>query len=457
MGRATGTQRTKPITLSNIGLGKLGACYAAFAAHRGFNVIGMDADIKKVDAICMGKAPVEEPDLQKLITAHTKRLTAVHDIQQAVRESSATFIIVPTPSKKDGSFSLQPTIAVCAEIGKALKTKKDYHLITLISTVLPGNCREEIIPAVERTSGKKCGPDFGFCYSPSLIAIGEVLRNLFNPDFLFLGAFDKRSEDALAALYKKLYPHIEPERMSIESAELAKIALNSFVTMKITFANTLGEICEKLPFANVDHVTTALGKDKRIGSRYLRSGLGFGGPCFPRDNRAFANMAQKRGVDTPLARATDQINERMATRIARTLDSIARMHRAKRIGFLGISYKPRTTMIEDSHARMIADAVSSRYKYHLGIFEPIHLIEARGHFGKKATYHETLKGIAEWSDIIFISNKDDVFSVLPSLIRSGKKKIVVDPWGMFTQNDFGTHATYHALGHSCNPTIPQET
>jgi UDPglucose 6-dehydrogenase len=446
MDKRTSTKNKKSVDISVIGLGKLGACYVAFCASRGLNVIGVDADHKKVREVRKGIAPVEEPDLQKYINKNKSRITATANVKRAIYESTATFIIVPTPSKKDGSFSLTPTLAVCNEIGKSLKKKTSYHLIVLVSTVLPGNCREDIIPTIERASGKKCGEDFGFCYSPSLIAIGDVIYNLTSPDFLFLGAYDKKSDQVLSSIYKKLYPIIHPEHMSIESAELAKIALNSYITMKITFANTLGTICNKIPHANVDHITMALGKDKRIGSHYIKSGLGFGGPCFPRDNTAFAHMAHRRGVKTPLALATDNFNKHIPKNVSSSLNVIGREHKSKRIGFLGVSYKPNTTLIEESQALFIAESMLGR-GYSVAIFEPLGHHEAKSYFDKKALYHDTLEKLVDWSEIIFISNKDARFRKIVSCLKNNEnKKVIVDPWGMFKHDDFPSTVIYHAIG-----------
>lgn len=431
-----------------IGLGRLGACYATFAASRGFNVMGVDVDKHKVDAINGGLPSVEETNLASYVARNKKRLQATVNTEKAVLASSATFIIVPTPSVKNGSFSTDYVTAVCKEIGKTLKKKRAYHLVVLVSTLLPSDCRTKIIPAIESASGKQCGKSFGFCYSPSLIAIGDVLNNLENPDFLFVGAYDKQSEETLAALYKKMYPSIVPECMSIESAELAKIALNSYVTMKITFANTLGVLCEKIPNAHVDHITNALGKDKRIGSHYIKSGLGFGGPCFPRDNAAFAHMAKRRGVKTPLALATDEFNRSMSQNIAHMINALGSMYKTRRIGFLGVSYKPRTTLTEESQALFIAQEMLKR-GFKIAIFEPMGSLEAEAHFGKSAQYPKTIGEIAVWSNIIFVSNKDERFHELVSALSDNQeKKIIVDPWGMFNPRDFSPPTIYHPIGRN---------
>lgn len=445
MDRRSG-KKGKAITISVIGLGRLGACYAAFAASRGFLVVGVDTDRRKVNAINSALPSVEETNLASYVARNKKRLRATVNTEEATLASSATFIIVPTPSVKNGSFSTDYVVAVCKEIGKALKKKNTYRLVVLVSTLLPSDCRTTVIPAIERASGKQCGKSFGFCYSPSLIAIGDVLNNLEHPDFLFVGAYDKHSEETLAALYKKMYPSIAPECMSIESAELAKIALNSYVTMKITFANTLGVLCEKIPHAHVDHITNALGKDKRIGSHYIKSGLGFGGPCFPRDNAAFAHMAKLRGVKTPLAIATDEFNRSMSHNIAHMLNALGSTHKTRCIGFLGVSYKPRTTLTEESQALFIAKEMLRR-GFKVAIFEPLGSLEAESHFGKSVQYPKTIGELTVWSNIIFVSNKDERFHELVSVLSDNQeKKIVVDPWGMFNPADFATPTIYHPIG-----------
>ena len=149
-----------------------------------------------------------------------------------------------------------------------------------------------MLPILERESGKKAGKDFGLCYSPEFIALGSIIRDFLNPDFTLLGEFDERCGAHLEEVYKRVMgPDTPCARMSLENAELTKISVNTYVTTKITFANMLAEMCEKLPGGNVDVVTNALGLDSRIGRKYLTGSIGYGGPCFPRDNVALSFMA----------------------------------------------------------------------------------------------------------------------------------------------------------------------
>lgn len=438
-------KKTAKKKISVIGQGKLGACYAAFYADHGYEVLGVDTDINKINAINNAEAPVAEPELAELITKNHDHYSATTLYDENIKNTEVTFIIVPTPSNADGAFSVDYVIDAAKKMGPILKNKTDYHLFVLVSTVLPEDSRKRIIPAFEKYSGKKCGVDFGYCYSPSLIAIGDIINNLRNPDFLFIGAFDKKAGDMTEDIYKDIYDERPMERMSIESVELAKISLNSYVTMKITFANVLGELCSQIPHANVDEVTNSIGKDKRIGLAFFKSGLGYGGPCFPRDNHAFANMAKKRGISSPLAMTTHNTNKQIPGKV---VDSIVKLSKNKKItiGVLGLSYKPKTTFTEESQALQITKELL-KHKYKINVYEPLNHDEARSIFKDKIEYAKSLNEVADISDVIFVSNRDKNFEILPQLFKKQDKKItILDPWGMFKQEHFPDNVKYTSLG-----------
>jgi len=246
----------------------LGACMLAAYASRGHRAIGVDINQSYINAVNKGEPPVEETDLKKYLSENIDRISATQDYSQAIKNSEITFIIVPTPTDKIGGFSLNYILNACIDIGKTLRQKNSYHLIVLTSTVLPLDCENKIIPTLEKYSSKKCGIDFGFCYSPEFIAIGSVIRDLLNPDFFLIGEFDKKSGDMLETFYSTTSSNsAKVKRMNIPSAELTKISLNHFLTTKITFANMLAEIADQLPNVNVDVVTDAMGNDTRIGNK----------------------------------------------------------------------------------------------------------------------------------------------------------------------------------------------
>ncbi|HSS14661.1 MAG TPA: NAD(P)-binding domain-containing protein, partial [Rhizomicrobium sp.] len=176
-----------------IGLGKLGSPMAACLAARGLEVVGVDADSRKVEAINQGKPPVQGPGMAEMLARSEGRLSAANDLEGAVRDSDASFIAVATPSEPPGGFSLRYVEPVCQAIGRALAARKDYHLVTLTSTVMPGTTGNQLRTILEKASGKRCGPDFGLCYSPEFIALGSVIRDFLNPDMLLIGESDTRA------------------------------------------------------------------------------------------------------------------------------------------------------------------------------------------------------------------------------------------------------------------------
>ncbi len=219
--------------VSVIGLGKLGASMLAGMASRGFDVIGVDIAESCIRAVNEGRAPVQETGLDKLIFEYRDKIRATTNHEEAVLGTDISFVIVPTPSDSRGAFELQYAKYAFEQLGKALAKKDGYHVIVLTSTVLPGATRHGLLPVLEAASGKKCGKDFGLCYSPEFIALGSVIRDFLNPDFYLVGEFDHRSGDALEEMNRKIcVKRPVVHRMSIENAEIAKIALNSYVTMK---------------------------------------------------------------------------------------------------------------------------------------------------------------------------------------------------------------------------------
>ncbi len=429
--------------ISIIGLGKLGACMLAAYASKGHRAIGVDINPVYVEAINKGEAPINETDLQKYISKNLGNISATKDYAEAIKNSEITFIIVPTPTDESGGFSMNYVLNACSSIGQTLAQKNKYHLIVLTSTVLPTDCENKIIPELEKNSGKKCGIDFGFCYSPEFIAIGSVIKDLLNPDFFLIGEFDKKSGDLLEAFYSTITEKpAKFKRMNIPSAELTKISLNHFLTTKITFANMLAEIAHKIPGVNVDVITDALGCDSRIGPKYLKGGLGFGGPCFPRDNRAFAAMAELRGIKAPFAEHTDNYNAGIAEKMVNLMLNHAGSE--SKIGILGLSYKPGTGFCEESQGLNIAKKLAA-LNYKTNVFEINGFHHAKTLLGNLVNYMKNLDEFLNESDIIFLTNWDNNNQILKSK-KLSRQLIIIDPWRQFSINDFSEPIIYKPLG-----------
>ena len=338
----------KPIqSISVFGLGKLGACIAATFAARGFNVLGVDVDPAKIRKINTGLPPVEEPLLAETIAAGHERFRASDDPREAAT-TDASFFIPPSPSLPDGSFSNEFLLRAMQSAAQAVRQAgKNGHLFVCSSTTTPGAMDSVLIPMLEKEIGGTCGRDFGVCYNPEFIALGNVINGLLEPDLVLIGESDPASGAALEELYQK-YNRNQPKiaRMSIISAELTKISVNSFITMKISFTNQLRLMAEKFPKADIHTVLAAIGSDSRIGSKYLRAGVSFGGPCFPRDNRLLAYTARQLGLSAPLAEASDRVNEITKESLLETVTALTQS--GDTVAVLGLAYKPDTYIVEES-------------------------------------------------------------------------------------------------------------
>ena len=428
--------------ISVIGLGKLGLCLAAVLADSGFKVTGVDVDGQKITAINRGKSPIYETGLARLMASTRASLKATTDYDTAIAETQATFVVVPTPSNSSGGFSLGHVKPAMRRLGEALSHKAQYHLVVLTSTVMPGAMDETVLPTLEKTSGKKCGSDFGLCYNPEFIALGNVIGGLRNPDLVLVGESDKAAGDLLAKIHAQVCTNSAPvERMNFLNAEVAKISVNAFVTMKMSFANTLAEICERLPNGDVDKITQAMGRDRRIGSTYLRGAIGYGGPCFPRDNVAFVRFAKTVGVKADLARATDAVNRRQVRRI---IELIEDGHAAGsiKVGILGVTYKPDTNVTESSQPLMLAEALARR-GFEVHIYDPAVGRDQLRELSNLVVEASADECVAK-SDLCVIGTPWQRFSKIDKSRFSNK--VVLDCWRMLNGNKPSDASRYIALG-----------
>jgi len=358
------------MNISVVGLGKIGSCILATLASKGFNVIGVDINKDVVKKINSGEAPYFEPGLGALLKKYEKNIFATTNHQQIV-DTDVTIIMVQTPSLLDGSFSTEYVEKAVLEVGRVIPDSKEYHNIIITSTILPGMIENKIKPLLEQCTLRNVGENIGLCYVPEFIAIGSIIENILHPDFVVIGESDKKAGDMAENLYRQLlgkqitdsmgnsvpgFIECNPpiHRMSIINAELAKIALNVYITMKISFANTIAEICENMPTGNAEDVLNAIGSDARIGKKFLKPGLSYGGTCFPRDNKAFKFIADKYKSQDFLSQMAEVVNiqqiNRMVTIILQALSNAG----TNKLSVLGITYKPDTNLtIESASLKII--------------------------------------------------------------------------------------------------------
>lgn len=436
--------------ISVIGLGKLGTPLAAMLASKGHDVVGVDVNPDAVRLLASGKAPVEEPGVQKLVDGCRQRLSATTDFEAAVLGTDVSFIIVPTPSDNQGGFSNKYVLSAVSAIGNALRKKREYHVINVVSTVMPGSTGGEIRRALEASSGREVGVNVGLCYNPEFVALGSVVRDMLFPDVILIGESDPRAGDALESIYKTICENNPPfKRMNWVNAEITKISINTYVTTRISYANMLSDICERLPGADVDVVTGALGADSRIGKKYLKGALGYGGPCFPRDNVAFAHLARSLGARADLAEATDRLNrhqiDRLAAAASRLLDG------ASKVGILGLSYKPETAVIEESQGLALAARLSEERR-EVYVHDPMALSAAMAVLRDKVVPMNSAEECIKAVDVLVITTAWPQYAAIPAdaFARPGARLQILDCWRMLSAERVAGVADIHYLG-VCGP------
>jgi UDPglucose 6-dehydrogenase len=414
--------------ISVIGLGKLGSPLAALFASKGFTVTGTDLNRAYVDAIGAGQAPVDEPRLQELINASGGRLRATMDGAAAVAASELTFVIVPTPSDATGRFSNEYLLQAMAPIGEGLRRKDGYHVVVITSTVMPGSTGGVLREALERHSGRQVGANLGLCYNPEFIALGSVVRDMLAPDMILIGESDKRAGDLLEQVYTNSCDN-QPviRRMNFVNAELTKISVNTFVTTKISYANMLADMCDRLPGADVDVVTQAVGSDSRIGRKYLRGAVGYGGPCFPRDNVAFATLARSLGARAELAEATDSLNRYQVERVLGAID--ARYNGSGPIGVLGLSYKPDTSVVEQSQGLLVVERLLDG-GHRVIAYDPKALPTAQASLRRQFESADSADACVRASSLVVVMTPWPEFHTIPAdaFTRSHGRMAVIDCW-----------------------------
>jgi UDPglucose 6-dehydrogenase len=434
--------------ISVFGIGKLGFPIVACFASKGYRVIAYDVSPETVEAVNKREPNVNEPGLVEIL-AKPCDLSATSDFKFAVENTEVTFLVVPTPSQEDGSFSTKYAEAAAEQIAEGIKNKETYHLVVLTSTVLPGATEEKIKTVLEKVSGKKCCQDFGLCYSPEFIALGSVIRNFLNPDVVLIGESDPRAGELLAEVYQNVCENDPPVvRTTISNAELAKISLNAYVTMKISFANVLSELCERIPGGDAEAVSRMLGYDSRIGRKYLSGALAYGGPCFPRDNKAFSFFARTVGCEARLAEATDKENEHQNERMVIMVRQIIGEVADKKIAILGLTYKPDTDVIEESAAVKITLTLLDEGA-RLAVYDPAGMENAKKVLGEEGVhYASSAKDCLKDAELCILATPWNEFrSLTPEdFTATMRQPVMLDCWKIYDRDMFSREMDYATIG-----------
>jgi GDP-mannose 6-dehydrogenase len=333
------------VRIAVFGLGYVGCVSGACIAHLGHQVTGVDVNPLKVQMINEGKAPVIEtglPEFMEKVHA-TGRFVATGDWERAAAEAEVCLVCVGTPSRENGSLSLDVVKRVSEQIGAGLRNRSEYSVVAIRSTVLPGTVEEELVPILEKYSGKVAGRDFGVCMVPEFLREGSSLEDFFHPPKCVIGELDQRSGTLVQELFKDIDAPIV--RTPIKVAEMVKYADNAFHALKVTFANEIGSICKQVA-CDSHRVMDIFCMDRKLNLSpyYLKPGFAFGGSCLPKDLRAIVYKSKSLDVETPVLSAILESNNQQIQKIARYLSGF----KGRSLGFLGLSFKHGTDDLRES-------------------------------------------------------------------------------------------------------------
>lgn len=423
----SGVDSTKP-SISVVGMGYVGLATSVCFASIGCKVLGVEIDEKKCKLIEEGVSPIHEVGIDTALRNCLKSGTfsCGRDTLRAVLDSDITFVTVGTPSRADGGIELRYIDSAVLEIGKALAEKKNYHLVVVKSTVIPGTSMDRVKQILESASGRKYPDDFGLCVNPEFLREGTAIQDTLRPDALIIGTEDNKSSDTLLGLYRTFYGEDEiPYTLVTETpnAELVKYSVNSFRAVQLSFLNSLANLCEKTPSADVSEVVKGLSAVTKIDKRYLQAGFGYGGSCLPKDLRALTSLLQDRGVNPVVLTATAEINQFQPLRAADIAQQFLGRVNGKRISVLGLTFKANTDDVRESVAMRIASELVVQGAT-VRVYDPRGMENAKTILQNSVYFAESAISCLEEAECCIIATEWEEFSQIPA---SAFKKVMRTP------------------------------
>ena len=416
--------------VSVFGLGYVGCVSAASFAGDGHEVVGVDVNADKVASINAGCSPIVEPGLEDLLgeCVAEGRLRATTDTADAIRSTDVSLLCVGTPSRKNGSLDLQYLERVSEEVGRAIREKKDYHVVVVRSTVLPGTTHSVVIPALERESGKKYGDGFGVSVNPEFLREGTALKDFRKPPLTLVGHNHAADASGTIALYQAIDAPLVST--SIRVAEMMKYTSNTWHALKVVFANEIGNLCKKLD-VDSHEVMDIFCRDEKLNLSpyYLKPGFAFGGSCLPKDVRALQYRAKEVDVELPLI---SQILPSNKAQIQQALDQVLETGK-KNVGLLGFSFKAGTDDLRESPIVILAEALLGK-GVSLKIYDKnvsmAKLVGANKDYIVKQIPHlssllcNTIEEVIQGSDVVVVGNQAPEFA--QAVMDCRAEQIVID-------------------------------
>jgi UDPglucose 6-dehydrogenase/GDP-mannose 6-dehydrogenase len=420
--------------ISIIGTGYVGLVTGACLAEKGHQVTCVDINPDRVAALNRAEAPIYEAGLEDLLRKHVgKGLSATTDLASAVLNTELTLIAVGTPFNGK-EIDLTAVLGATKQIGAALKQKSSYHLVVVKSTVVPGTTDQHVLPALETSSGKKAGADFGVGMNPEFLSEGEAVNDFLFPDRIVLGGIDQRSTDVLAELYEPFPADVPRLRTNTRTAEMIKYASNSLLATLISFSNELANLGSAI--GGIDTVEVMRGVHLSMYFRtrnkeglppitsFLKAGCGFGGSCLPKDVSALIAHGHKAATSMRMLESVIRINEEQPKRTVALLRKHWASLKGIRVAVLGLSFKPETSDVRESPAfpilRELLDAGAA-----VKAFDPVAKQEAQKAFPEpKVNYCDSLDAALTDIDAVIVVTPWKEFRDVPGLLSATQPRVV---------------------------------
>jgi UDPglucose 6-dehydrogenase len=428
------------------GTGYVGLTTAVGLASKDHLVFCVGRTREKVQKIAEGIPVIYEDLLEEMLVnvLKKKKLIATINLKEAIQNSDVFFICVGTPSREDGSIDLAHIEGAAKEIGQALAERKEYCVVVVKSTVVPGTTEKLVIPILERFSRKKAGEDFGVCMNPEFLREGQAVKDFLFPkdQGIVIGELDRKSGDLLFEIYKDFDAEIL--RTDLRAAEMIKYARNSYLAKDVSFANEAANICQRIGVDYLD-VKRGMEMDSRIGrGRFLIAGAGFGGSCFPKDVKALVAKAQEIGIKPRILNATLGVNDAQPSKLIELTKQVIGQLEGKKIGVLGLAFKPGTDDLREAPSiKVITGFLSEGAE--VFAYDPEALDNARKIFGDKITYEGKAEAALIRADACVIVTEWPEFAD-PRLYNYLRSKVIIDGRRVLDPNLLPSGFTYHAIG-----------
>jgi len=432
----------KKFKISVIGLGFVGLTLAVINAKKGFETIGIDSDKGKLKNLQNGKTDFYEPNLSKYLKESLKgnKISFTGDFNNVLK-TDITFITVGTPSTKDGQIDLTSLKKVTSNLYNVLKNKSENHLVVIKSTVIPTTTSQIILKKLKNLK------NVGVVVNPEFLREGNALNDLIKPHLIVIGCDNDKDCKTLERYYKQFYKTM-PVLLKTDNntAEMIKYANNAFLATKISFINSIANICQKLPLVDVNTIAYAIGKDPRIGSQFLQAGPGFGGSCLPKDLAALIKFTNKFHDLNNFFKAVENVNQLQLSQVSQMLKKMNLLDSKKVIAILGLAFKKNTDDLREAiSVKLVKNLLKKRIQ--LRVHDPMATENFKKIFNDKISYCKKIEDcLKDANCCVILTEWDDYKKLKANVFRKNMKELnIIDTRRIFDPTKF-TEFNFEAIG-----------